>query len=197
MYKRISTLIALISFFPLMTFLERSLLSHLLVQFPLLIMLGVVLSQRLSWPQQLSWPQRVATQPRRWCPINPWGIAGMLLSTAVLLAWMLPRWLDWSLEAPHHALIKYVSLVFLIGFPLGASWSKLHAVARAVVKVEFLTMLLRLAWLYLISPSRLCNNYPLDEQRMLGWSVLLIAACLIAFWSAGPLFGLNSNENKG
>ncbi len=163
---------------PLRSLLEASLPSHVLAQLPLLAALGCWVGHagraRLE-PWQRSW--------------NGGGIAGMLLASFTIAFWMLPRWLDASLEDPVVAAAKYLSLPLLAGLPLAISWPRLHPIIRAVVKIEVVAMLFRLGWLYLIAPDRLCNNYLLDEQLMLGRALLATGAALALIWLAPAFFG--------
>ena len=166
---------------PLRSLLESSLQGHVLVQIPLLIALGFWLGRAGDkWiePWQRSW--------------NGGGIAGVLSASFTIAFWMLPRWLDASISEPAVAAAKYLSLPLLAGLPLALSWPRLHPIARAVVKIELIAMLVRLGWLYLISPDRLCNNYLLAEQIILGQAFLLLAAALSLFWLAPAFFGRRS-----
>ena len=163
---------------PLRSLLESTLPGHVLVQLPLLIVLGYWLGRTCSeWiePWQRSW--------------NGGGIAGVLSASFTIAFWMLPRWLDASISEPGIAVAKYLSLPLLAGLPLALSWPRLHQIARAVVKIELIAMLARLGWLYLISPDRLCNNYLLAGQIMLGQAFLLLAVVLSLFWLAPVFFG--------
>jgi type II secretory pathway component PulM len=44
--------------------------------------------------------------------------------------------------------------------------------------MELIATMMRLGWLYLISPIRLCSNYLLDDQQRLG-KILLVAGFAI------------------
>ena len=163
---------------PLRSLLESSLPGHVLAQIPLLAALGYWLGRNRR--------ERLEPWQRSW---NGGGIAGILLTSFTIAFWMLPRWLDASLEDQAIAVAKYLSLPLLAGVPLALSWPRLHPIARALVKIELVAMLFRLGWLYLISPDRLCNNYLLAEQIMLGQAFLLLAVALSIFWLAPVFFG--------
>ena len=167
----VSGLWLLIAVTPLGDRLEASLPGHLLIEIPLLVLIGLVVGNRLK--------------PRCSRPlagINWNGIPGILLAGFTLALWMIPRWLDASLDDPLIAGIKYVSLPLLAGLPLVFSWNELPPIARGVVKIEFLAMLFRLGWLYLVSPERLCNNYLLSEQQALGQALIMIGFALGITW---------------
>ena len=169
---------ALVALTPVGTWLESNLASHILIEIPLLVAVGFVLGQ--------------AIEPR--CreflePLNGGGIAGILLVTFALAFWMIPRWLDASLQAPEVAVAKYISLVVLAGMPLAWSWDRLHPIARGLVKIELLAMCFRLGWLYLISPDRLCNSYLIDDQVLLGRGLLVVGIALSITWLYPVFFG--------
>ena len=159
--------------------------GHVLVQIPMLIAAGFVLG-RLFEP-------RIR---RALAVLNAGGIAGILLASFTIAFWMIPRWLDGSLTSDWIAGAKYLSLVLLAGMPLAWSWSRLHPVARGVVKIEFLAMLFRLGWLYLISPDRFCNNYLLTDQVWLGRGMIVVAISLSITWMIPVFFGEFSNESE-
>ncbi|MFK8068753.1 MAG: hypothetical protein AB8D52_10950 [Gammaproteobacteria bacterium] len=163
--------------------LEASMVRHVLIQIPLLILLGYLFgSQYLK-------------NNRILLLINEKGLAGILLCIFIGSYWMLPRALDASLANPMLAVAKYFSLPFLVGIPLAISWGKLHSIARAVIKIEFLTMLFRLGWLYLVSPNRLCNFYQLNDQALVG-KYFLIIAVVISGYFIWKIFSLDYSESK-
>ncbi len=156
--------------------LEQSLVASLLIGYPLLVcfgyFLGVMALKRGSIVSLVEYSG---------------GIPGVLLASFALALWMIPRWMDASVAILNIGIFKYLSLIFLVGFMLGCSWPRMHFITRAVVKIEFLTMLFRLGWIYVISPDRLCNNYLFGEQVLLGKSFLVIALLLTVVFCV-PLF---------
>jgi hypothetical protein len=159
-------------------FLEQTLVGHILLLFPLLIGIGFFIGS--IW----------RPNPGNFLDtVNQGGIAGIVLVSFSAAFWMIPRWLDASLDQPVVATMKYFSLICLIGIPIAWSWDKLHSIARGLVKIEFLSMLLRLGWLYLISPIRLCNSYLLADQFYLAWGMLITAFALAITWVIPVFFG--------
>jgi hypothetical protein len=162
---------------PLGHWLESTMVSHVLVELPLLVVAGIIFAL----------PLKPVSQPLlNW--VNRGGICGLITASFLLAFWMLPRWLDTSLGDPWVASAKYGSMV-LTGMILALSWPSAHVITRAVVKIEFLTMFFRLGWLYLISPERLCNNYLLTDQIWLGRGFLLVGLALTITWAYPILFG--------
>ena len=160
---------------PAGAYLEASLLSHVLIEIPLLIVIGMIAGALLK--QHLTGVLDVISIP------------GILLACFTLAFWMIPRWLDASVNDEFIASMKYLSLPALAGAPLALCWRNLHPVARGVVKIELLAMLLRLGWLYLVSPDRLCNNYLLSEQQELGYAFIVLASAAGIIWLYQAFFG--------
>lgn len=163
---------------PLGAFLAGTMVGHVLVQIPLLVAAGFILGRYIE--------PRFGRALRDW---NAGGIPGILLASFAVAFWMVPRWLDAALMDAVVNATKYASLVLFAGIPLALSWSRLHPIARGVVKIEFLAMLLRLGWLYLVSPDRLCNNYLLTDQAWLGQGMIVVAIALSITWLVPVFFG--------
>ncbi len=161
---------------PARGFLESAMTSHVMVQLPLLALAGYLIAH----PFRERWSKALRV-------LNRGGAPGVLIASFALAFWMIPKWLDYSLAYESVAWLKYLSLAFLVGFPLSLSWPALHPIVAALLKIEFLVMLARLGWIYLISPDRLCNSYLLDDQILLGQGLLIVAAALCMIWAL-PLF---------
>ncbi len=158
--------------------LEREMVSHVLIQIPLLAICGVWVGNYLSKSRQLHIPYHIAL------PL-------FLVALFTLMFWMLPRMLDASLEQAGYIAAKFVTLPFLLGIPLALSWGSLGISTKAFVMTNTVSMLAVLAWLYLESPVRLCNYYLADEQKKLGIYLLCILGAVSFYWIAklfiGPL----------
>ncbi|WP_206609553.1 hypothetical protein [Thiohalobacter thiocyanaticus] len=163
---------------PLRDWLEAGMVMHMLVQLPLLAGLGVLAVRRL--------PARLRNRLDR---CNAAGVPLTLLALFAIAFWMLPRSLDAALNQPAMELAKFVSLPLLVGAPLALSWRRLPAVGRGFLWSNLLSMLVVLGWLYSAAPVRVCTNYLVDQQQLLGRGLLLLALGL-ALWLAGQvLFG--------
>ena len=168
---------------PVGAWMTSTMVGHVLIQIPILVAVGFVLGRRVE--------PRIQSALRA---VNAGGISGILLASFTIAFWMIPRWLDGSLISDGTAMAKYLSLVLLAGMPLAWSWSRLHPIARGVVKIEFLAMLFRLGWLYLISPDRFCNNYLLTDQLWLGRGMIVVGISLSITWVIPVFFGEFSTE---
>lgn len=149
--------------------------TQMLVQIPLLIIVGYLLRSAL--------PPRLLTVVDGW---NRNGISGLVLATFATAFWMLPRSLDVAATEPLATAAKFASVPLLIGLPMGLSWPSMNFVVRGVFILELIAMFFRLGWLYMISPIRLCNNYLLDDQQRSGRYMLMIGAAILA-WVAFKL----------
>jgi hypothetical protein len=158
--------------------LEASMTAQMLLQLPLLIGVGVLLSRALP-PGVLA---RVA-------PWNQLGITGLVLASVASALWMLPRALDASVTEPLVAAAKYLSLPLLVGLPFAISWPRMNFIVQGVFLLEFIATFFRLGWLYLVSPERVCNLYLLDDQQRLGQYMLVIGAVLFLGVAGKLLWG--------
>jgi hypothetical protein len=147
--------------------LERSMTMQMLIQIPLLVIVGLLMTRAL--------PARASAVIADW---NYRGISGLALVTLTSAFWMLPKTLDAAVSVPVVAMTKYLSVPMLIGLPLALSWSRMSFIVKGVLLLECIATLFRLGWLYLIWPERLCNLYLLDDQQRLGQFLLLIGATL-------------------
>lgn len=158
---------------PVRLALEAAMTLQMLVQLPLLVLVG--------WWTADTLPRRFDVSLAAW---DRGGISGLLLASLVALVWMLPRALDASLEVAWVEVAKLVGVPLLIGAPLALSWPRAGFVVRGVLLVEAIAMMFRLGWLYLASPIRLCSNYLLGDQQLLGKIMLAVgvAGCLLLAW---------------
>lgn len=153
--------------------LEAAMTFQMLIQIPLLAAAGWAVAQSLP-----------AAVDRRLAAWDRAGISGLLLASLTSLVWMLPRAMDTAVDEPWGALAKFLSVPLFIGAAVAISWPRAAFVVRAVVVLEVIAMALRLGWLYLVSPNRLCSNYLLADQQRLGRMLIAIgfAILLIVAW---------------
>lgn len=164
---------ALLAVPPVRHALESAMTLQMLAQIPLLVLAGWCLAQGT--------PSRLERRLSQW---NHRGISGLLLASLAGMVWMLPLAMDAALDEPRITLAKFLSVPLLIGAPIALSWPRAGFVVRGVVLLELIATMLRLGWLYLISPVRLCSNYLLDDQQRLGRILLVVgfAVLLVLVW---------------
>lgn len=149
--------------------LESRMTLQMLVQMPLLALAGWLLARGTP-----DWFKR------RLAGWNHRGISGLLLASLTGMVWMLPLAMDAALDDPWVTLAKFLGLPLLIGAPVALSWPRAGFVVRGVFLSELTATALRLGWLYLISPVRLCSNYLLGDQQLLGKLLLAVGFAIIA-----------------
>ncbi len=156
--------------------LEHEMITHMLVQIPLLAFAGALLAIDLP----ASWKARMDA----W---NRGGVSGTLVAVIASSWWMVPRALDSALASPEAELLKFASLPLLVGAPLALSWRPLGTIGRGFLIVNVLPMWAVVGWMYVAAPSRVCNYYLLDQQVIAGTALLWVAvitgaaACGMAF----------------
>lgn len=153
--------------------LESAMTLQMLVQIPLLVLVGVWLVQGT--------PVGLDRCLLRW---NANGISGLVLASLTGMVWMLPLVMDAAINDPRYTLAKFASVPLLIGASVALSWPHAGFVVRGIFLLELTATVFRLGWLYLISPERLCSNYLLDDQQRLGKLLIALgfAMILVLVW---------------
>ena len=161
---------------PIQQLLEATLTRHMLGHLGLLTLAGICLGRAIG---------PVSAAPRAdW---NRGGAAGLTLAAFALAFWLLPVNLDRALLHPVWDAAKLASVPLLVGLPAARSWPRLPPLAQAAVWAHAVPMLAVMGWLYRAAPSRLCNNYQVDQQDVLGAALLALA---VAVALAGLFRGL-------
>ncbi|MDY0393447.1 hypothetical protein ACFSMW_13735 [Virgibacillus halophilus] len=155
---------------PIRELFESAMITHMLVQLPLLIVSG--------WLMGSSVINRYHNFFQKW---NADGVAGMLLVVTITMYWMLPRVLDESLVIWYIELFKFTGLSFLTGISLRDSWKKLGVIGKSFIFLNYLSMFALMAWVYIDIPVQICNNYLEVEQKMLGWGFLAITLAMVLY----------------
>lgn len=143
---------------------------HMLVQIPLILFAG--------WSLAQGCPEQVKADLQRW---NYAGIAGLLMTSLVLIFWMLPRALDIVLTDNTLELLKFLSLV-MAGAALKLSWQAAGIIARGVFLGNVLPMMMVVGWLYIESPVRICNSYLSNDQLRTGRGLLALSIAGSLIW---------------
>jgi hypothetical protein len=157
---------------PLGSWLKSTMLLHMLMQLTAFVLIGITLAKVLvkTYPQTI-----IVAQKSRF--------ALLLTGILTMMTWMIPRLLDLAIEQTLVDLIKAISLTLFVGVPLYLAWLSLGPVVRGLLHVEALATLLRLGWVYVDSPNRLCSQYGLNDQSRVG-NCLLLLGCIYAAWLA-------------
>jgi hypothetical protein len=175
--RRIGALLAItLAATPVRDVLVAKMSLHMLAQVPLLLLAGWLLRGR-------------ATVRSADAPFDPAGAPGLLLSTAILTTWMIPRALDLAVTSTSVAWLQSVTLL-LTGALLRGAWGRAGALGQAFF-VGNLTWMAAVAGLLLRdAPVRLCTTYLERDQYYAGTGLLLLAtACGVRWftqWLAAP-----------
>jgi hypothetical protein len=150
--------------------LEASMLRHMLVQLPLLVLCGALLRPWLRLPAGLA----------RW---DAQGLATFTAAAFATTYWMIPRALEQALDEPFATTLKFASLL-LLGAALPGALRRAHVVVQLFFVANICAMMAIAGMLYRELPQRLCNAYLLDDQAvtgtaLVGLALLLGAACCI------------------
>ncbi|MBY7143077.1 hypothetical protein KFZ56_08410 [Virgibacillus sp. NKC19-3] len=156
---------------PVITLLESIMSFHMHMQMPFLIVAGFLMAPFF----QKQFPYLF----EKW---NHNGIPGILLFTIIMAYWLIPRTMDEALTIHAVEIFKFISLPFLAGVPLRDSWRKLSKLGKNIIYIVFSIMFGVMGWLYVASPTQLCNNYLIVEQKTLGWGFFAFALCIIIYF---------------
>lgn len=161
---------------PLRDLLEAAMATHMLVQFPALLIAGALL-----WtPPRTSIDASGfgAAGGSRW---NRLGIAGLAFAACVLAVAMIPRLLDLALVDARVEAAKVAALL-AAGAVLRASWPRAGLVVQGFFLGNVLPMTAVVGTLYRDAPERLCNGYRLDEQALVGTLLVALAIGAAIAW---------------
>lgn len=165
-------LVVVLALTPFRALLEASMLRHMLVQAPLLLLAGALLAGSAGAPTRAALA--------RW---NAYGITGLLAAGCILSLLMVPRALDLVLVAPHLEAAKF-ALLLLAGAALRLSWRPAGLLVQGFFLGNVLPMTAVAGQLYADSPVRVCNAYLLDDQARLGEWLIALACFFAVVWLA-------------
>ena len=169
---------------PVRQWLESSMWRHMLVQFPLWMLVGFCLAGALGARSR----ERIA----RW---NAYGISGLVATAVVLAVLMVPRVLDLALVRPGIEIAKCFALA-VAGAALRVSWRPAGLVVQGFFLGNMLPMMAVVGQLYIDSPVRVCNAYLLDDQARLGQWLVGVAAAVAVLWLGGVAWSLVRHEQS-
>lgn len=162
---------------------EKYMITHMLVQLPLLAVLGAIIGNYL------------ATYYIRTIPYY-YALPLLFIAIFSTLFWMLPRTLDASLDHTIFMITKFLMLPFLLGVPLVLAWKNIGVITKAFFIVNLLSMLMVLGWLYIEAPVRLCNYYLINEQQIVGQALLYIAMFILLWWTLKVFVGNTRHKSS-
>ena len=146
--------------------LEIDMARHMLIEFPLLLIVGAAIGCALD--------ERLGAQIER---CNRMGLLGFVFTAITLAYWMIPAALDAALLDGWAAAGKYVSLL-CSGVLLWSSFAVAPLPLQAFFVGNFAWMTATIGLIYQSAPRQLCLNYLPDAQLSAGEG--LVAAAVIA-----------------
>ncbi len=150
--------------------LTSQMLTHMLVQIPLIFACAVMWGASLRLRANARWPS--------W---NLQGAPGLLLSAFVLTYWMTPIALDHAAADWGWDVAKVLSLS-LAGVAAGLSWRLGSVVTQLFYAGNMLWMMITAGILYQDAEQRLCNAYLWDDQVKTGQGLValsILCACVV------------------
>ncbi|MRW85437.1 hypothetical protein GJ698_15230 [Pseudoduganella sp. FT26W] len=153
--------------------LEGSMLRHMLVQLPLLVLSGVLYAVGVGG--------QFRAVGRWYANIDQYGVTGLTAGLLVSAYWMIPRMLEKSLTDPLTEAAKFVSLVML-GMALPASLRRASWITQLFYLGNFSWMTAIVGIQYQTLPQRLCNAYVLDDQVDTGMAIVGAAVLVAVLW---------------
>ncbi|KPF48362.1 hypothetical protein IP87_03130 [beta proteobacterium AAP121] len=157
---------------PLRVFIEQSMVWHMLVQMPLLVLAGACAAA--VWPQALG---------GRWARCNRYGLTGFMLAQCITAYWMVPALVDRAVVLPSADAGKLATL-WLAGVALRQGWVQAPLAVQLFFLGYGLPMMAWLGFYFLSTDLRLCNAYSLESQLRTGQGLLALSAALGAAWAA-------------
>jgi hypothetical protein len=155
---------------PLNGILTSQMLTHMLVQIPLIFACAVMWGASLRLRANARWPS--------W---NLQGAPGLLLSAFVLTYWMTPIALDHAAADWGWNVAKVLSLS-VAGVAAGLSWRLGSVVTQLFYAGNMLWMMITAGILYQDAEQRLCNAYLWDDQVKTGQGLValsIMCACVV------------------
>lgn len=156
---------------PVKQLMESHMVGQMIVQLPLLVVAGFFIGEAIK---------SKITVDQNNSKLN--GVAGILLAVFTISYWMLPRAMDASINDVWFGILKYSTLPLLAGIPISLCWRKLHPLWKNFIWANNISMFAVMGWLFIISPVRLCNNYLLGQQILLGQIFLLVTALICIYF---------------
>ncbi len=160
--------------------IEQSMVWHMLVQMPLLLLAGAC---SMAAAERHGGPMRSADRLHRAARLNRFGLSALMCAQSLLAVWMLPSLIDRAVLLPGADAAKLASL-WLAGAALRLGWRQAPPAVQLFFGGYALPMLIWLGLFLAASPQRLCNAYTLDSQILTGRGLVALAGLAGGAWVA-------------
>lgn len=165
---------AALSLPPLRALIEQSMVWHMLVQMPLLVLGGWLVAGH--W-----WTRQPPALLERF---NRFGLTGFIVTTLIAGYWMIPSSIDRAVVIPGTDMAKIITL-WLCGIALRHSMQRAPMLVQLFFLGYTLPMMLWLGLYFATTDLRLCNAYSLESQLAAGKGLVVLASAAGAVWLAG------------
>lgn len=156
---------------PLRSLIEQSMLWHMVIQMPMLVLGGWLVMGAI----------RNTALPAAMAAWNRYGLTGFIAAQAVTAYWMLPLAIDRAVVLPAADGAKLVTLL-ACGALLRHSVDRAPAVLQLFFIGYALPMMIWLGLYFASIDLRLCNAYSLESQVRAGQGLAILAFTLGALW---------------
>ncbi|WPX30944.1 hypothetical protein RHM62_11820 [Actimicrobium sp. CCC2.4] len=151
--------------------IEQSMVWHMAIQMPLLVLAGWWVMRAVSRGRTLPWL----------APWNRYGLTGFVTALVILAYWMLPLAIDRAVVLPQADLLKLLTL-FIAGLLLQHSFACSPLALQLFFVGYLVSMMTWLGSYFITTDLRLCNAYSLETQVQTGWGIAAIGVGLGALW---------------
>jgi hypothetical protein len=172
----VSVSAAALSAWPARSLIEQSMVWHMVVQMPMLVLGGWLLASASSGGRSLK-------ALEAW---NQFGLTGFVGSQITLAYWMLPLAVDRAVVLPSADVLKLLTLL-ACGALLRHSVQRSPTVVQLFFVGSAVSMLLTAGVTLAVTDRRLCNAYSLDSQVNAGLGVMALGAALAGAWTWGVI----------
>lgn len=157
---------------PLRALIEQSMVWHMLVQMPLLVLAGALGAASLPASNAGAALQR----------LNRYGLSGFMLAQCIAAYWMIPAMVDRAVVLPGADAAKLATL-WLAGAALRASFRQAPAAVQLFFAGYGLPMLVWLGIYFASTELRLCNAYSLASQVRTGQGLVALSVLAGVAWA--------------
>jgi hypothetical protein len=152
------------------SWLEADMARHMLIEFPLLLVAGLVIAKAL--------PERTVALIMRY---NHLGLAGLIFVSLTTAYWMIPVALDQALSSGPAAAAKYATFL-AAGMLLPVSFQAAPLAMQAFFVGNWVWMTATVGLLYQSTPQQLCVNYLIGTQLSTGEGLIAAAVAIAGLW---------------
>ena len=162
---------AALSLPPLRPLIEQSMVWHMLVQMPLLVLGGWLLAGHW-WAWQA---------PALFERFNRFGLTGFIVTTLIAGYWMIPSSIDRAVVVFGADMAKIITL-WLCGAALRHSMQHSPLLSQMFFLGYTLPMIVWLGMYFATTDLRLCNAYSLESQLVAGRALVVLGIAAGAVW---------------